>query len=43
VVVVGTVLGALLYPAADLNALLLLFIPWQALVAAAVAFGLTRA
>jgi hypothetical protein len=43
VVVVGTALGALLYPAADLNALPLLFIPWQALVAAAVAFGLTRA
>lgn len=43
VVVAGTALGALLYPAADFNVLLLLFVPWQALVAAAVAFGLTRA
>lgn len=42
IVVVGTALGVLLYPAADLNILLLLFVPWQALVAAAIAFGLTR-
>lgn len=42
IVVVGTALGVLLYPAADLNALLVLFVPWQALVAAAIAFGLTR-
>lgn len=42
VVVVGTVLGALLYPAADLGALVLLFVPWQASVAACIAFGLTR-
>ena len=32
----------LLYPAVDLNALLILFVPWQALVAAAIAYGLTR-
>jgi hypothetical protein len=42
IVVVGTVLGVLLYPAADLDALVLLFVPWQALVAAAIAYGLTR-
>jgi len=42
IVVVGTALGALLYPAVDLNALLILFVPWQALVAAAIAYGLTR-
>jgi hypothetical protein len=42
IVVVGTGLGVLLYPAADLNVLLLLFVPWQAAVAAAIAFGLTR-
>ena len=42
IVVVGTVLGVLLYPAADLDALVLLFVPWQALVAAAMAYGLTR-
>jgi hypothetical protein len=42
IVIVGTVLGVLLYPAADLNALLILFVPWQASVAAAIAFGLTR-
>jgi hypothetical protein len=43
IVVVGTALGLLLFPAADLNALFLLFVPWQALVAAAIAFSLTRA
>ena len=42
IVVVGTALGVLLYPAADLDALVLLFVPWQALVAAAIAYGLTR-
>ena len=42
IVVVGTALGVLLYPAADLGALILLFVPWQALVAAAIAYGLTR-
>lgn len=43
IVAVGTGLGALLYPAADLGALILLCVPWQALVAAAVAYGLIRA
>jgi len=42
IVIVGTALGVLLYPAADLNLLFLLLVPWQALVAAAIAFGLTR-
>jgi len=42
IVVVGTALGVLLYPATQLDALVLLFVPWQALVAAAIAYGLTR-
>ena len=42
IVVVGALLGVLLYPAADLNALILLFVPWQALVAASIAYGLIR-
>lgn len=42
VVVVGAGVGLLLYPAADLNMLPLVLVPWQALVAAAIAFGLTR-
>jgi hypothetical protein len=40
IVVVGALLGVLLYPAADLNALVLLFVPWQAMVGAAIAYGL---
>jgi hypothetical protein len=42
IVVVGTALGILLYPAAENEALVLLFVPWQALVAAAIAYGLIR-
>ena len=42
IVVVGSVLGVLLVPAAEYDALVLLFVPWQALVAAAIAYGLTR-
>jgi hypothetical protein len=42
VVAVGTLLGLLLYPAASLDAIALLFVPWQAAVAAAIAYGLTR-
>lgn len=42
VVVVGTALGVLLYPAAEQGALILLFVPWQALVAGAIAYGLIR-
>ncbi|MHA1517502.1 MAG: hypothetical protein ACTSYK_02760 [Alphaproteobacteria bacterium] len=43
IVIVGTLLGVLLYPAAELKMLAYLFVPWQALVAASIAFGLTRA
>lgn len=43
IVIVGMLVGVLLYPATELNALVLLFVPWQALVAAAIAVGLTRA
>jgi len=42
VVLVGAGIGPLLYPAMDLDALAVLFVPWQALVAAAIAFGLIR-
>ena len=41
VVIVGAIAGLLLYPAALLDAVVLLFVPWQAAVAAAIAFGLT--
>jgi hypothetical protein len=41
IVATGTVLGLLLYPAADLDILPLLLIPWQTLVAAATAYALT--
>ena len=42
VVATGTVLGLLLYPAALLDFIALLFVPWQAAVLAAIAYGLTR-
>jgi hypothetical protein len=42
VVVMGAVLGFLLYPAARLDAVILLFVPWQAGVSAAIAYALTR-
>lgn len=42
VVVVGAGLGPLLYPAMDLDALAVLFVPWQAMVAATIAYGLIR-
>ena len=41
IVATGTVLVLLLYPAADLNVLPLLLVPWQTLVAAAIAYALT--
>jgi hypothetical protein len=41
-VATGTVLGLLLYPAALLDFIALLFVPWQAAVLAAIAYGLTR-
>jgi hypothetical protein len=43
IVGVGALLGLLLYPAANLDAIVLLFVPWQAAVAASIAYGLTRA
>jgi hypothetical protein len=42
VVLVGATLGVLLYPAVETRVLVLLFVPWQAPVAAAIALGLTR-
>lgn len=39
----GMLFGLLLYPAARLDAIALLFVPWQAAVAASIAYGLTRA
>jgi hypothetical protein len=42
IVVTGALFGLLLYPAADWNAIALLFVPWQAAVAAATAYALTR-
>jgi hypothetical protein len=38
---VGALAGLLLYPAALLDAIILLFVPWQAAVGAAIAYGLT--
>jgi len=42
VVIVGAALGPLLYPAMDLDALAILFVPWQAMVAGVIAYGLIR-
>jgi hypothetical protein len=41
VVAAGAVFGLLLYPATNLDLLMLLFVPWQAAVAAALAYGMT--
>jgi hypothetical protein len=41
IVGVGALYGLLLYPAARLDAIMLLFVPWQAVVAASLAYGLT--
>jgi hypothetical protein len=41
VVVTGALLGLLLYPAMRLDTVALLFLPWQAAVAASIAYGLT--
>jgi hypothetical protein len=40
IVMVGAIAGLLLYPAALLDSIILMFVPWQAAVAAAIAFGL---
>jgi hypothetical protein len=42
IVAVGAALGVLLYPATEYNALIILFVPWQAFVAATIAFCLIR-
>jgi hypothetical protein len=42
IVLAGALLGLLLYPAADLDLIALLFVPWQAAAAACIAYGLTR-
>jgi hypothetical protein len=41
IVGVGALYGLLLYPAARLDVIMLLFVPWQAVVAASIAYGLT--
>lgn len=41
IVATGTLLGLLLYPAADLDILPLLLVPWQTLVAASIGYALT--
>jgi hypothetical protein len=43
IVATGALFGLLLYPAASLDAIAVLVVPWQAAVAAAIAYGLTRA
>jgi len=42
VVAVGALFGLLLYPAANWDAIALLLVPWQAAVAASIAYVLTR-
>jgi hypothetical protein len=41
IVIAGTLFGLLLYPAALVDFIALLFVPWQAAVLAAIAYGLT--
>jgi hypothetical protein len=41
VVLAGAAFGLLLYPAALLDSIVVLFVPWQAAVAAVIAYGLT--
>jgi hypothetical protein len=43
IVVAGALFGLLLYPAAGFDVIALLLVPWQAAVAAAIAYGLTKA
>ncbi len=42
IVATGALFGLLLYPAASLDTITLLLVPWQAAVATALAYGLTR-
>jgi hypothetical protein len=41
-IAIGALLGLMLYPAAHLTAIVLLYVPWQAAVAASIAYGLTE-
>jgi hypothetical protein len=41
IVITGALLGLLLYPAALLDFIAILFVPWQAAVAAAIGYGVT--
>lgn len=43
IVLAGALFGFLLYPAANIDLIALLLVPWQAIVAAAIGYGLTRA
>jgi len=43
IVITGALFGLLLYPAARLDVIAVLLVPWQTAVAAAIAYGLTRA
>jgi hypothetical protein len=42
IVIAGALFGLLLYPAASLDFVALLFVPWQSAVAACIGYGLTR-
>lgn len=42
IVVTGALFGLMLYPAALADLIVLLFVPWQAAVAASIAYGLSR-
>jgi hypothetical protein len=42
IVIAGAVFGLLLYPAAIADLVTVLFVPWQAAVAASIAYGLSR-
>jgi hypothetical protein len=42
IIAIGALLGLLLYPAVLLTAIVLLYVPWQAAVAAVIAYGLTE-
>ena len=42
IVFTGTLFGLMLYPAALADLIALLFVPWQAAVAASIAYGLSR-
>jgi hypothetical protein len=42
IVAVGTLYGILLYPAATLDQIAILFVPWQAAVGASIAYAISR-